>query len=236
MSALTEAELVRIVRQHYPVGFPPERDDPGAVPPAYQRTPEFLRWQEAWRSALQAEPRPWDLLVERLRATLPGPGDFGTYTPAYHSACYVVVAYQRSAPPDGLEGYRLVRVAGAISLIAPVYLVYGTVELVTARPADAEERLRHALSALSPASSWEERFEQLKQQLPPGPQLFLEPTEEMRPQATLMRECIERTFGYRPFPLKLTGVRVPDIRVPYLLGEEPTLLNALFLKEPEYLL
>lgn len=236
MSAPTEEELVRIVRQHYPVGFPPEKDEPGAVPPAYQRTPEFLRWQAAWTNALQAEPRPWDVLVERLRPVLPGHGDFGTYTPAYHSACYVIVVYLRSASPGGQEGSRLVRVAAAVSLIAPVYLVYGTVELVTPRPVDPEERLRKALDTLPNAGSWEQRFEQLKHQLPPGPQLFLKPTQEMRPQAELLSQCIERTFSYQPFPLNLAEVRVSDIRVPYLLGEEPTLLNALFLKEPAYLL
>jgi hypothetical protein len=236
MSAPTEEALVHLVRQHYPVGFPPERDEPGTGPPAYQGTAEFLRWQEAWTSALQAEPRPWDLVVERLRATLPAPGDFGTYTPAYHSACYVVVLYQRSALPNGQEGSRLVRVAGAVSLIAPVYLVYGTIEHVTPRPVAHEEQLQRALDTPSGAGSWEQWFEQLKSQLPPGPQLFLEPTQEMRPRAALLSQCIESTFGYQPFPLSLAEVRVPGIRVPYLLGEEPTLLNALFLKEPASLL
>lgn len=228
MSAPTAEELIRIVLQHHPVGFPSERDEPGEVPPAYQRTPEFLRWQAAWTHALQTQPRPWDLLMERLKAALPGQGDFGTYTPAYHSSCYVAVAYQRS-------GTRLVRVAGAVSLIAPVYLVYGTVEFVTPRPTNHEEQLRRALDTLSNAGSWEQRFEQLKSQLPPGPQLVLDPTPEMRPQAVSMSQCIERTFGHQPLPLDLTGVRVPGIRVPYLLDEEPTLLNALFLKDPAYL-
>lgn len=207
MSELTSADLLPYIREYYPVGFPPEADiydAEGLLP--HQRTPEHQRWVDAWMKALHQEPQPWNALVDHLRAELPE-CDFGTYTPVCHTACYVALIYLRRTRQDGQEDHRLLRVAGAVSLIAPVYLIYGTAELVPPRPPDARS---------------------------PKPQLILPPTPEMQPYADIMARAIERTFGYKRLPLELAHLQVPGFRLFHLhYSEQPTLLNALFMSHLE---
>jgi hypothetical protein len=206
MPDVTLQQLLHSIRQYYPAGFPHELDPHTQTPPPYQLTPEFQRWQAAWTRFIEEEPQPWERILEGLETELPG-HEFGGHTPAYHSACYFALLYRRTPPSGGQEGYRLVRVAGAVSLIAPVYLVYGTLEWVSPRPAPL-----------------------------PKPQLFLRPTEEMRSDAALMARRIEAVLGYHPFPLELAEVPVPDVRVYHLHhDEQPTLLSALFQSGLEYL-
>lgn len=53
------------------------------------------------------------------------------------------------------------------------------------------------------------------------------PTGEARSAADTLARLIEQVFGYRPFPLELADVPLPDLRVESL-HEPPTLLGALF--------
>lgn len=205
MSNVTVEELLHSVHRYYPTGFPLENDlgRPGSEP--YQLTPEFKRWSQLWSQALEAEP--WEALQDELEAWLPD-HEFGTYTPVSQSACYACIVYLRRPRPDGRPGHRLVRIAGAVSLIAPVYLVYGTVELVS--PDRTEPH-------------------------PAPPRLFLRPTEEMQPTSSVMARVIEQKLGYRPFPPDFADIPVPDVRVPFLNFAPATLINAFFLSAPEYL-
>jgi hypothetical protein len=231
MSDITAEELLRIVHRYYPVGFPPQEDTSSHEPPPYQRTPEFCRWQDVWEKAIQ-ETRPWHKVFPGLKSLFPNHQP-DSLTPAYHSSCFVCSIRWRTHLPDGQENRRIVRVAGAMSLLAPVYLVYGTVELDVLNPSERRRMSRRATRELAQPGTWEQRYTRFQDALPPRPQLFLAPTEEMQPHADTLARHIEHTLGYRRFPLELADVRVPDIRVHYLNLEEPTLLNALFMPSLE---
>jgi hypothetical protein len=88
---------------------------------------------------------------------------------------------------------------GAISVLAPLYLVY-----VTTEPAGPARR---------PA---------------PPARLSFVPQDAERPYTDALSRLIEQHLGYRPFPLELADVPLPDIRVEFLHKEPPTLLTALF--------
>jgi hypothetical protein len=222
---MTAEWLIREARQFYPSlsKFPPEKDFPVIIPPGqeghadfklpFQKTPEFQRWHDAWTQAVK-ETEPWRVLLSGLRPRFPAL-QFGFYTPAYMSGGYACILYLHRPRTDGREGFRFIRVAVAISLLAPLYFVYGTIQVAT--PIPSEER-----------TPWKrhdppERFS--------APELILQPTEEMQPYADVLSRHVEHTLDYRPFPLELADVPVPDIRVPYLNGEQATLMNAFFLRD-----
>ncbi|MDY7232755.1 hypothetical protein [Hyalangium rubrum] len=94
-------------------------------------------------------------------------------------------------------GQRVTRVVAAVSVLAPVYRVYVTTQAI-----------------------W------FRQRSTPA-QLFLEPPSEVRPLAGTLALLIERVLGYRPFPLPLAEVALPELRVGYLKRAQPTLLTAL---------
>ncbi|PTL77013.1 hypothetical protein [Vitiosangium sp. GDMCC 1.1324] len=96
------------------------------------------------------------------------------------------------------DGGRVVtRVVGAVCILAPLYLVYTTT--ATVRPDKTSTRSR----------------------------LTFEPAGEAKPFADAMARLIEQSFDYRPFPLELADIPLPDLRVESLY-EPPTLLGALF--------
>lgn len=236
MSDIALEELLRSVDHYYPVGFPLESDTNDHNPQPYQRTAEYERWEASWQAVLETAPRPWTRIIDSLRGELPG-HSFGSYTPVCQTACYAVIIYLETPRPDGQKGYRLVRIAGAISLIAPTYLVYGTVEWVSPRPPDYEQRIQEALEEIGKPGPFEQRLEAMRKKLPPRPQVFLHPTVEMEPYAVTMARHIERVLGYRPFPLKWADVPLPNHRIHYLhYTEKPTLLNALFMSQLDNLL
>lgn len=187
------AELIRVARHYYPAGYPVWEDDGEESVPAYQRTPEFQRWsalrQKAWEDWKE-----WDDFVERVRSLFSG-YDVRDVTPPSVDACCRCCVYLREPLPDG--GRVVTRVVGAVSILAPLYLVYVTTE--TVRPDKTST----------------------------GAQLTFEPTGEAKPYADELARLIERTFGYRPFPLELADIPLPELRVAFLY-EQPTLLGALF--------
>lgn len=194
MSELTQADLVRIAHQYYPMGFPPEEDNYNEPLLAFQRTPEHQRWRAAWEKFMQWER--WDAFLEELETAFPG-HDVWEVTQPWMSACGRCCVYLREPLPDG--GRVVTRVAGAVSLLAPLYLVYVTKE--TLRPG---------------------------QTLPRQPPDYA-PTGEVKPYAEKLARHIEQTFGYRPFPMDLADVPLTDLRIGHLNQEvdRPTLLNAL---------
>ena len=185
MNAFTRAELIRIAHQHYPPGSTVFID-------IDRSTPEFQRWSEAWDKALAWER--WDSLLGELMAAFPG-RPVGDVTQPGMSACLRCCVYLERPLPG--EGRVLTRLAGAVSVLAPLYLVYATVQHI--RADDTRTR----------------------------PQLFLQPPDELRPHAELLVQHLERALGYQPFPLELANEPVPGRCVYFLNGGEPSLLDAL---------
>lgn len=192
MSELTREELIRVAHHYYPVGFPVETDTPEQALHPYQRTAEYQRWLAAWDKALAW--KEWDLLLEALHEAFPGE-EAGDVTQPRMAACLRCCLYRNEPQPDGSQ--RVTRVAAAVSVLAPVYLVYVTTQTLWFRQRSTRS------------------------------QLFLQAPSEVRPQADTLSRLIESILGYRPFPLPLAEVAVPEIRVIYLKRAQPTLLTAL---------
>ncbi|XXF80860.1 hypothetical protein P2318_14195 [Myxococcaceae bacterium GXIMD 01537] len=136
MTDSTAQELLRLIRRCYPAGFPrgaESFDAEGKLP--YQHTPEYQHWVSTWMSALHADPPPWMRILTHLKAAQPGE-EFGTYTPVCQAACYVLIHYLRLPRRDGAPGERRLRLAGAVSLVAPVYLLYCAEDLPHSRSAE----------------------------------------------------------------------------------------------------
>ncbi len=134
--------------------------------------------------------------MDEVRAAFPG-HQMGTYTPVGHSACWCVCLYLKQSLPDGQE--RITRVAGAVSVLSPLYLVYTTTEV--RRPGETSSGSRTSFET--------------------------EPDRWTRSYEDTMAQHIERVLGCQPFPLEFADVPLPDLRVDHADGP-PTLLSALF--------
>lgn len=185
MRAFTKAELIRIAHHHYPPGSTVFID-------IDRSSPEFQRWSEAWDKALTWAR--WASLLGGLRAAFPG-RPVGNVTQPRMSACLRCCVYLESPLPEG--GRVLTRLAGAVSVLVPLYLVYATVQFIQADGSCTR------------------------------PRLFLQPPDEIRPHAELLVQHLERELDYRPFPLELASVPIPGRCVYYSNGGEPALLDAL---------
>ncbi|HEX5751496.1 MAG TPA: hypothetical protein VFZ09_35060 [Archangium sp.] len=190
------AELIRIARRFYPSGFPSWEDDPDEPVLAYQRTPEHQRWEVAWEEALRW--KHWASLMNDLRAAFPD-GKMGSLTPAYHAACRFCCLYLEQSLPDGSQ--LVTRVAGAVSILAPLFLVYTTTQLLRPDATSTRPQLSFAV----------------------------EPNRWTKPYEDKMAHHIERVFGYQPFPIDVADVPLPDLRVGDAHGQS-TLLGALFME------
>jgi hypothetical protein len=162
---LSAEQLVAIARDHWPSSKEPYLRQ--------ERSPEQARLQEKWERALARMDRWWKLL-EELEGELPGftMGD-GTATPG---ACLRCVAYPvRSEPPPR---FRWV-VVGCVSILAPVYMVYGV-------------QLEYSgTKRIGETAGFEP--------LPP----------ELRAPADIIARKLEATLGVRPLPRELAELRVP---------------------------
>lgn len=175
------AELIRIARHYYPLGFPLWEDDLDEPVPAYQRTPEYQRWYAAREQLLEEEQ--WDSLLKGLKVAFRGHAVADAAYP-FGSACSRCCVYVEESSVDG--GRIITRVAGAVSALAPVYLVYVTTRTHRADGTEAPSRLT------------------------------FEPTGEARAHADTLARHIERVLGYQPFPLELADVPLPGLRVDFL--------------------
>jgi hypothetical protein len=209
MSTTPTEELVQLVRQHYPQAH--SREDALDRGGLYDRTPEHQRWKEAWSKARKDQP--WSALAHKLKEQIPG-HPIDTYVPQYLAGGYSCFFSVQTPLPEG--GHRLMRVGGAISVLAPLYLLFGTTEVVT--PKLQEETKRAS------GGGWT-FFQRIQ------PQLALPPTTEMQPYAEAMARCIEGTLGYHPFPVELARVAVPGIHVAHVLYGEANLMNTLFMSD-----
>lgn len=133
MMDLTETSLVKLARHFHPTGYPVTSDEygeDGLLP--YQRTPEHARWLEAWDKAM-AWPE-WKTLRLEMRSVFPRCGDC---TQPRAASCRRCCVYLERPLPDGAR--HLTYVAAAVSVLAPVYLVYCTTAVVM----DKASRERH---------------------------------------------------------------------------------------------
>jgi hypothetical protein len=88
----------------------------------------------------------------------------------------------------------------AASVLAPLYVIYCTTEVVVDKDLPTQER-----------------------------RLLFELPEEAKPHAAALSTLIERILGYQAFPFQFANVHVPGIRVYYILSDAgATLLEALF--------
>jgi hypothetical protein len=186
------AELICVARHYYPAGYPLWEDDDDETEPAYRRTPEYQRWRALLEKTWD-DWKEWDDLLQNVRSAFPGHQVCDVPYPSA-DACFRCYVYLEQPLPDG--GRVVTRVVGAVSILAPLYLVYVTTH--TVHPDKTAAR----------------------------PQLDFVPTGEAKPFADTLARLIEQVFGYRPFPLELADVPLPDLRVESLY-EPPTLLGAL---------
>jgi hypothetical protein len=194
MTELTREAVIDLARRYYPSGFPVEKDDYSQPLLAHQRTPEHERWRTAWKEALDW--KQWEALLERLESAFPAES-IRDATQPWHSACRRCCLYVQRPHSDG--GQTVIRVAAAVSILAPLYLTYVTI------------RNRKSGERASP------------------PQLTFEAPREVKPQADMLARLVEQELGCRPFPLEYAGLRIPDIRVGYRNSmEPPSLMDALF--------
>lgn len=218
MIEVTRESLIELARQYYPSGFPVEEDDLTESVPAHQRTPEHARFMEAWDRVLNGTE--WKSLMQELKRAFPGEG-IGNGTQPYVSACMRCFLY-RTEPLPG--GERLVtRIAAAISVLVPFYVVYVTTQLW--RPTHTD----YPRGAARHTPREESGGEPFHLQHFSSPQLTFEPPTTVRQEATVLARLVEEVLGYRPFPLAFAGVALPELRVGFFNGEgPPTLLDALF--------
>ncbi len=211
MTEITQNFLVEVARQYYPAGFPVAEDNLAEPVPAYQRTPEHARFMAAWDKALTGTE--WKTLMRELKRAFPGAG-IGGGTQPYVSACMRCFLYRAEPLPGGEQ--LATRIAAAVSVLAPVYIVYVTTQLwyptYTAYPKRGEAgdeafHLHHFSS----------------------PQLTFDPPAAVRPDAVALARLIEEVLGHRRFPVAFAGMPLPELRVGFFNGEgPPTLLDALF--------
>lgn len=194
MSGLTREALIGIARTFYPTGFPVEKDDYGQPLLAHQQTPEHERWREAWKKALNWEQ--WNHLLDTLETTFPD-GGVSDVTQPWHSACRRCCIYVEHPLPQG--GTVITRVAGAVSILAPVYITYVTT------------RIRSPSERSAP------------------PRLTFSPPVEVKGLAEMLARTLELELGCGPFPLEFAPITVPELRVGFRNSQGPaTLLDALF--------
>jgi hypothetical protein len=194
MMDLTEAGLVQLARNFYPTGFPVTTDDSSQELPPFQRTPEYARWSEAWdRAMIWPE---WKALKEQLRRSFENA--FADSTQPRVAACRKCCVYIRHPLPHGTR--QVTRVAVAASVLAPLYVIYRTTEIVVDAHSPSQDR-----------------------------RLSFELSEDVRPHAATLAALVERTLGYQAFPLQFAQVQVPGIRADHTHGDTAvTLLDALF--------
>lgn len=218
MTDVTQASLIELARQYYPTGFPVEEDDLSESVPAHQRTPEHERFMAAWDKALNGPE--WKNFMGELKRAFPGEG-IGGGTQPYVSACMRCFLYRTEPLPGGDQ--LATRIAAAVSVLAPFYIVYVTTQIwhstYTAYP----------LSSTHSPKRGETGDEVFHLHHFSPPQITFDPPAAVKPEADALARLIEEVLGCRRFPLAFAGAELPDLRVEFFNAEgPPTLLDALF--------
>jgi hypothetical protein len=161
-----------------------------------EKSPEFARLEARWTQALERVDQ-WQAFLRELKQELPDftVGD-GTATP---DACFRCVAYPVKGRP--LPAFDWV-IVGCVSILAPIYIVYG----VEYGRVGTRKRL--------------------------NPRLRLEPFPlEMKHPAEVIARKLEESFGVGKLPREIAETPVPLV-VQWVEPPETTLFHALFTNEP----
>ncbi len=189
---MTVEELLDRVRNYWPVTF--EWYERGEKAPENER--RFALLKQAW----QQHGKQWCAMVEELRQDLPGFSIREATAPS--EACFRCAV----RPPEEQKKPPLAQVVvGCMSMIAPVYTVYGL---------QYEYRPRKR-----PKMSNEQLF---LDTLPP----------EMRGPADAIARRIEATFGVSRLPPEIAATPVP-LSVNITFPPHATLFHALFSDQPD---
>lgn len=191
MNEPTAQELVERVRHYYPTGSFKASDGYTQEVPPYTQTPEHQRWMDAWKRAIEWPE--WDALLEELDLALDGVGDV---TQPYMAACRRCSKSTKQPLQDGT--HQVTYAVAAVSILAPLYVIYSVTETVDPRTGSSSQQFSFA------------------------------PAQERGLFSSTLARGIERVLGCRPFPLSLSDVPIPEVFVPHLDGERATLLSALF--------
>lgn len=197
---ISAEELLSIVQQHWRSDH--EFDD------KLERSPELKRFHAVWKQALKNHEQ-WGALMDELRVAFPHLhiGD-ATATCDSSFKCMVYTNREPVSSDQREDKPRLHRwtVVGCLSVLAPVYTVYGV-------QYDYEGR------EVSPVAS----------------RVFVDPLPpEMQAPAEVIARKIEARFGAEALPREVADIRVPLI-VHFKEPPETTLFHALFTPEPENL-
>ncbi|MFE8603334.1 hypothetical protein [Archangium violaceum] len=196
MTRFTVSELMEVCRQYYPAGRTLDDHEHAA-------SPEWHRFHARWHEAMADRSR-WLTLRGALEEAFPGisVGDATAYT---HDGGYRCCVYSIE-PQDKADGVSW-EVVGCVSLLAPLYFVYGT-----------QHRYR-AGRRESPAVA-----------------LFLESLPEaLTSSASKVTRAIESVFGYQPLPVQWVSVPIPGLCLDHFEPGRATLFRALFTLEPALL-
>lgn len=192
----TVSELVELCRQYYPKGRTLE-DHPHAASAQWQRF--HAKWHES-----MAERRRWLEFRRAVAAAFPANlvGDATAYTRdgGYRCCVYTV------PPRDKADGVSL-EVVGCVSLLAPVYFIYGT----------------------------QHRYRSGRRENPAAKVFLEELPEALLPSASVLARLMESVLGCQPLPIPLAMTRVPDLCLDHIDPSRSTLFRALFTLEPAVL-
>jgi len=196
MTSFTAAGLMELCRQYYPAGRTLDDHEHGA-------SPEWHRFHSKWHEAMADRSR-WLTLRSALEEAFPGAsvGDATAYT---HDGGYRCCVHA-IGPRDRGDGVSL-EVVGCVSLLAPLYFVYGT-----------QHRYRGG------------------RRDNPAADVFLEALPEaLTSSASKVARVIESVFGYQPLPVQLASVPIPGLCLDHFEPGRATLFRALFTLEPALL-
>jgi len=186
----TTEELQRLVHRFYPANLHVDA-------PSYKSSPEY-RQLEAARQAATANRGQWAELLARLRATVPEGTRVEDWTALRYDACRRCRLY----PPGTARGARDVKaVVGLASILAPVYAVYASHQLVEGR------RVVHT-----------------HLDFPPLP-------AELESMEALLASALEGTFGFVRLPNEVLFAPVTDLQIGDKHPHEVQLIDAMFTED-----
>ncbi|KFA89600.1 hypothetical protein [Archangium violaceum] len=196
---ISAEELLSIVQQHWRSDH--EFDD------KLERSPELKRFHAVWKQALKRHEQ-WCELMDELRAALPYL-NIGDATATCDSSFKCIVYTNRepvsSDPQEGGARSRRWTVVGCLSVLAPVYTVYGV------------------------------QYDYKGREVRGAARVFFEPLPaQMQALAQVVARKIESRYGAEALPRKIAETQVPLI-VHRKEPPETTLFHALFTPEPENL-
>lgn len=196
---ISAEELLSVVRKYWRSDH--EFDD------KRENSPEWMRFQDLWEQELKSHDQ-WCALMDELRVAFPHL-NIGDAT-ATCDPCFKCLVYTKRepVPSDSHEDEPRSRrwtVVGCLSVLAPVYTVYGV------------------------------QYDYKGREVRGASKAFFDPLPpEMQAPAEVIARKIEARFGAKALPREIAEIRVPLI-VHFKEPPETTLFHALFTPEPENL-